>query len=561
MLNERYRIVRALGQGGMGTVYLAQHERLDTPVAVKEVRGESTNPEEYQHALDQASKEARFLVKLNHANLPKVTDMFTENGRFYLVMEYIQGVTLEAKLWENGSQPLDPKSVVNWALQIADVLAYLHSQDPPIIFRDLKPANIMLQPDSNVRLIDFGIARRFTPGASKDTQLLGSVGYSPPEQFGKHQTDTRSDVYAFGATLHHLLTGRDPSAQPFKFPPAHSINPAVPETLSRLLERCLAMDAEQRPRSVQEVAYQLMMIRDELARPPVTPSAAHSSSGAARAASGRGGAVESTSKGHPSRDVARPPSGPVMSQSTTTGSLGSPRNLAIAACVLFVIGVPTAYFMTRPHASTPPSGYTGPANVNRGVNGGSGGSRTGSQGTGAGGSQSGQLPLPPPSNSGDNSQAHDSQVTFQPGQSDIVADGQGAFALRTSVTGVAKNYASSSANIAVFFYDASGNPLAPRNAPDSSTGGGNRGQVAVQQAIQIAEDGSFQGMLSESSSQFPPAAANGIKCKFVLYVNSQPVGQSEMTDVQVSFPQGFFGADSSGGGNGQTPGDSGAGAR
>ena len=229
LLNERYKIQQALGQGGMGTVYKAEHIRLHSIVAVKEIYGLGGDEAQNRLELDRCEHEARFLVRLNHPNLPKVTDAFIENDCFYLVMEYIEGVTLESRLNAAQGKPLDVLQSVEWGLQIADVLAYLHSQEPPIIFRDLKPSNVMLLPDNSIKLIDFGIARLFQPGASKDTSLLGSVGYSPPEQFGKGQTDPRSDVYAFGATLHHLLTGRDPSLQPFKFPPARTFNPLVPD--------------------------------------------------------------------------------------------------------------------------------------------------------------------------------------------------------------------------------------------------------------------------------------------------------------------------------------------
>ncbi len=273
LLNERYHILSALGQGGMGTVYKAEHVRLHSVVAIKEIRGLNADGTQRREALDQCEHEARFLVHLNHPNLPKVTDAFIENDCFYLVMEYIEGVTLDARMSAAGAVPLDVMQCVDWGLQITDVLAYLHSQEPAIIFRDLKPSNVMVLPSGSIKLIDFGIARHFQPGASKDTSLLGSVGYSPPEQFGRGQTDPRSDVYAFGATMHHLLTARDPALQPFKFPPAHTFNPYVPPSLSHLLEMCLALDPDARPASVSVVAVRLMAARDEIAAQRVEAAA------------------------------------------------------------------------------------------------------------------------------------------------------------------------------------------------------------------------------------------------------------------------------------------------
>jgi serine/threonine protein kinase len=269
LLNDRYRILRVIGKGGMGTVYQAEHVRLDTILAIKEVRAPQTADANAQALLEQCEHEARFLVRLHHPNLPQVTDAFLEDDRFFVVMEYIEGVTLEARERMAGPLGLPVAAVIDWGLQIADVLSYLHSQDPPVIFRDLKPSNVMVEADGRIRLIDFGIARRFQPGAVKDTNLLGSVGYSPPEQFGRHQTDTRTDIYAFGATLHNLLTGNEPSHTPFKFAPVCKLNPAVPEALSRLIDWCLRLDAEARPQSFHEIAMELLAIRDTV---PAVPS-------------------------------------------------------------------------------------------------------------------------------------------------------------------------------------------------------------------------------------------------------------------------------------------------
>jgi serine/threonine protein kinase len=227
-LAGRYRVLKKIGSGGMAAIYLAEDGRLPGKfVAVKEMSAAGlTNPAERMEAINAFHQEARLLATLNHPHLPRVTDVFQADGREYLVMDYIQGETLEKKL-DDANGPLPERQVMVWAGQLCDVLHYLHSQKPTIIFRDLKPANIMISQDGAVKLIDFGIARHFKPGKGKDTTALGTAGYAPHEQYGKGQTDQRSDIYALGATLHFLLTGRDPADTPFKFLPVRQLNPAI----------------------------------------------------------------------------------------------------------------------------------------------------------------------------------------------------------------------------------------------------------------------------------------------------------------------------------------------
>ncbi|MGC8669470.1 MAG: serine/threonine protein kinase [Chthonomonadales bacterium] len=263
LLQGRYRVEEAVGRGGMGAVYRAQDTRLDTTVAVKELLEQPGTPDQRELAVMQFKREARFLGQLSHPNLPKVTDYFVDDGRCYLVMEFIHGRTLEAVLRSNEGRALPLRQVLEWAMQLADVLHYLHSQDPPIVFRDLKPANIMLTEGGTIKLIDFGIARRFDVAATKDTLLYGSPGYSPPEQYGHSQTDPRADLYAFGATLHHLLTGRDPAPTPFKFPSTRSYNPQVPPELDEFILRCVRMDPAERIHSAAEA---LQILRNIYAR-------------------------------------------------------------------------------------------------------------------------------------------------------------------------------------------------------------------------------------------------------------------------------------------------------
>jgi serine/threonine-protein kinase len=230
-----------LGKGGMGAVYRARDTRLGNKLwAVKEMStaGLSTS-EEFRQGVEAFRREATMLARLNHRHLPKVIDNFEEGGREYLVMELVEGQTLAAMVTK-GSKPLRVEQVIGWSEQLCDVLGYLHSQRPAIIFRDLKPDNIMVDKDGVVKLIDFGIARHFKPGKQADTTAFGTTGYAPPEQYGKGQTDARSDVYALAATLHQLLTQRDPSQDPFNFPPARQLNPNVPEGLSVALQRALS---------------------------------------------------------------------------------------------------------------------------------------------------------------------------------------------------------------------------------------------------------------------------------------------------------------------------------
>ncbi len=268
LLQNRYLIVGLAGRGGMSVVYQALDTRIgNRHVAVKEMSQGHLSEQELAHATERFQNEANLLGSLQHPNLPRVYDAFSTQGRSYLVMEYLEGKTLQQILRENDARPIPVAQALTYALQLCDVLVYLHQHHPPIIFRDLKPSNVMVTESGHIYLIDFGIARLFKEGQQQDTALLGSLGYAPPEQHGIAQTNQRSDLYALGATLHYCLTGKDPYAAgyQFAFPAVKEYNPQVPTELNQLIQRLVAIDEQQRPTSALEVHHELSKIRQQAA--------------------------------------------------------------------------------------------------------------------------------------------------------------------------------------------------------------------------------------------------------------------------------------------------------
>jgi serine/threonine protein kinase len=265
-LQQRFIIVEQIGRGGMGAVYLATDTRLgNRRVAIKEMSQAHLNTQELAEATMRFQREAHMLGALAHPNLPRIYDSFSEQGRSYLVMDYIEGKTLHAILKEHNGQPIPVAQVLSYAHQLCDVLSYLHQQQPPIIFRDIKPTNVMVTNNGHIFLIDFGIARVFKEGQVQDTILLGSPGYAPPEQHGLTQTNPRSDLYALGATLHYCLTGRDPyhAKDHFNFPSARQSNPQVLLELDQLIQHMVAYDERDRPANALEVLQTLRNISQQ----------------------------------------------------------------------------------------------------------------------------------------------------------------------------------------------------------------------------------------------------------------------------------------------------------
>lgn len=257
LLGKRYLILKVVGQGGMAAVYQATDTRANRVVALKEMSQDNLSPDDLKEALESFAAEAKLLKNLSHDNLPKIYDSFSESARNYLVMEFVEGQTLDQRL-AGAHGPLPEAEVMRWAAQLCAALTYLHTRKPPVIFRDLKPANIMVTPQGKVKLIDFGIARIFTPNRRRDTQALGTPGYAPPEQYGSAQTDPRADVYALGATLYQLLTAYDVSKTPFALPAMQTRNSSITPNVRLAIERATRLDRAQRYMTIAEFERDLL---------------------------------------------------------------------------------------------------------------------------------------------------------------------------------------------------------------------------------------------------------------------------------------------------------------
>ena len=262
VIDGKYTVVSQVGEGGMSRIYLARNEIANKNWALKESKHFPDSPAREKAARESLIAEANTLKNLKHRFLPSVVDIYESEDGIKIVMDYIEGRTLAKHLELHPAIP--EKVVIAWGLELCEVLGYLHSQNPPIIYRDMKPENVMLRTDSDdigdghICLIDFGISREFDEGKNSDTTLLGTRGYAPPEQMSKDaQTDARSDIYALGATLYHLVTGHDPCEPPFMEKSILEYNPSLSIGLDNIIRKCIATLPEDRYQSCAELHYAL----------------------------------------------------------------------------------------------------------------------------------------------------------------------------------------------------------------------------------------------------------------------------------------------------------------
>lgn len=265
ILHERYKIAHQVGQGGMGSVYQAVDLRLEGRLcAIKEVQGDPTLPPESQlQAREQFYHEAKVLARLDHPNLPKVSDYFSEGDRDYLVMDFVAGRDLKAIMDEarQNGRFLPESEVLGWATQLLDALEYLHGQDPPLVHRDIKPSNLKLTPAGVLKLVDFGLVKVLAAPDERTVtvvQGLGTALYTPLEQYGGDtgHTDARADIYSLGATLYHLLTNEPPAEakqrflRPESLKPPRALNPALAPQTERAILWAMALHPDDRPPGV-----------------------------------------------------------------------------------------------------------------------------------------------------------------------------------------------------------------------------------------------------------------------------------------------------------------------
>lgn len=255
IIDNKYEVLKEIGKGGMSTVYLAMDIRLNKQWAIKEIH-KVANDKNNEIVVQSLLIEANMMKRLDHTSLPRIVDIIDNGKTIYVVMDYIEGESLDKILETHGAQPQD--KVIELAKQLCDVLRYLHSQTPPIIYRDMKPANVMLKPEGNLKVIDFGIAREFKEHNIADTVSLGTRGYAAPEQFGgKGQTDARTDIYCLGVTLYHLVTGQNPSEPPYEIYPIRQWNPALSSGFEAIITKCTQLNPADRYQNADELMYAL----------------------------------------------------------------------------------------------------------------------------------------------------------------------------------------------------------------------------------------------------------------------------------------------------------------
>lgn len=255
LVDGKYKILSEIGHGGMSVVYMAINEKANKTWAVKEVRKDGKM--DFNTVRQGLMAEIETLKKLKHPNLPSIVDVIEDEDSFIIVMDYIEGRSLDKIIEENGAQP--ESYVVEWAKQLCDVLGYLHSRQPAIIYRDMKPANVMLKPDGNIMVIDFGTAKNYEIDLGETTGI-GTIGYAAPEQYigsGLGRTDARTDIYCLGITMYHLLTNVDPCKNLISDKSIRAINPALSHGLDAIIQKCTQQQPADRYQSCAELMYDL----------------------------------------------------------------------------------------------------------------------------------------------------------------------------------------------------------------------------------------------------------------------------------------------------------------